>query len=119
MVIGIDSVEIDRIKKSIENEKFLERVYGTNELIELRETGTRAERCAAFFAAKEAFSKTLGTGVRGFSLTEVEILHNENGKPYLLLSGNALKMAKKLSYSFEVSITHTKTTATAIVIGFK
>ena len=119
MVVGIDSVEIDRIEKSIENERFLERVFGNNELIELRDNGTRAERCAALFAVKEAFSKAIGTGVRGFSLSEVQMLHDENGKPYLSLSGNAAKIAKKLGYSFEVSVTHTRAEATAIVIGTK
>jgi len=119
MVVGIDSVEIDRIEKSMESERFMMRVYGANELIEFRDTGSIAERCAASFAAKEAFSKALGTGVRGFSLSQVEVLHDESGKPYLLLSGQAKELAKKSGLNYELSITHTKSVATAIVIGFK
>ncbi|HZJ75608.1 MAG TPA: holo-ACP synthase [Clostridia bacterium] len=121
MVIGIDSIEIDSIENSIRSNRFVERVYGASELAELTLCGDaeKAQRCAALFAAKEAFSKALGTGIRGFSLNEVEVLHEENGKPYLYLSGNAKELAEHSSYNFEVSITHTKSVATAIVIGYK
>ncbi len=119
MAVGIDSVEIDRIGKSIENERFLQRVYGENEMIELRDAGTKAQRAASSFAAKEAFSKAVGTGIHGFSLSEAELLHDENGRPYLFLSGGALKLAEKLKLRFEVSITHTAGIATAIVIGWE
>lgn len=121
MAIGIDSIEIDSIEKSIKSERFVKRVYGAAELAELElcaDTG-KAQRYAALFAAKEAFSKALGTGIRGFSLTEVEVLHEENGKPYLHLSGNAKELAQKTGCNFEISITHTKSVATAIVIGYK
>ncbi len=119
MVIGIDSIEIDSIEKSMNSGRFLERVYGANELAELQSVAKKAQRCAALFAVKEAFSKALGTGVRGFSLAEVETLHEKNGKPYLHLSGNAAKIAENTGYAFEVSVTHTKSTATAVVIGYK
>lgn len=119
IVVGIDSIEIDSIEKSIQSKRFLERVYGVNEQKELHAVFAKAERCAALFAVKEAFSKALGTGVRGFSLNEVETLHKENGKPYLFLSGNAKEIAQKSGYSFEISITHTKRVATAVVIGYK
>ncbi len=119
MTVGIDSVEIDRIGQSIQNERFLNRVYGENELIELRDAGTKAQRAASSFAAKEAFSKAVGTGIGGFSLAEAELLHDENGRPYLLLSGSALKLAEEMGLHFEVSITHTANIATAIVIGWR
>ncbi|HZK21490.1 MAG TPA: holo-ACP synthase [Oscillospiraceae bacterium] len=121
MVIGIDSIEIDSIENSIKSKRFVERVYGTTELSELKLCGEnqKAQRCAALFAAKEAFSKALGTGIRGFSLSEVEVLHESSGKPYLHLSGSAKELAHKSGYSYEISITHTKSVATAIVIGYK
>lgn len=115
--IGIDLVEIERIKKSIQSEHFCERVFGENELKELRARNMPAQSAAACFAAKEAFSKAIGTGICGFSLTEVETLHTENGKPYLHLSGNALKLAGDLS--FDISITHTRELAQAVVIAYK
>ncbi|MGI6746547.1 MAG: Holo-(acyl-carrier-protein) synthase [Firmicutes bacterium ADurb.Bin300] len=121
MVVGIDSIEIDSIEKSVKSKRFVERVYGPNEQAELQGVpdSARAQRCAALFAAKEAFSKALGTGVRGFSLSQVEVLHENSGKPYLFLSGNAKEIAEETGYSFSVSITHTKSVATAIVIGYK
>lgn len=115
--IGIDLIEIERIKKSIESKHFCERVFGENELKELTDKGFPAQSAAACFAAKEAFGKSLGIGIFGFSLTEVETLHNKNGKPYLHLSGNALKLAGDLS--FDISITHTRELAEAVVIAFK
>ena len=71
------------------------------------------------FAGKEAFSKVLGLGFReGVSLREIEILRNENGKPYILLSGNTHKIAERLEIkNINVSITDTNNLSTAFVIG--
>lgn len=115
--IGIDLIEIERVKKSIESKHFCERVFGENELKELLAKNMPAQSAAACFAAKEAFGKAMGTGISGFALTEVETLHNENGKPYLKLSGSALKLAE--GYSFDISITHTRELAQAVVIAFE
>lgn len=114
--IGMDLVEIKRMERSIQSKHFCKRVFGEREYDELLKRGFPTQSAAACFAAKEAFSKAIGTGIRGFSLNEVEVLHYENGKPYLFLSGNALKMAENLS--FDVSITHTDETAGAIVLAF-
>lgn len=112
MRVGIDSVEISRIKKSLEIPGFAKKVYSPEELEFLK----RAESYAGNFAAKEAFSKALGTGIRGFSLNEISVLRDSLGAPYLKLDGKALEAAKGLS--FTVSITHTKDIATAIVIAY-
>ena len=117
--IGIDSVEIERIRKSIEKDTFIKRVYGERELEELLEKNMPAQSAAACFCAKEAFSKAIGTGVTGFNLNEVETLHCESGKPYLVFCGSAEKIVEQSGFSFDISITHTDTTATAVVIAFK
>lgn len=117
MRVGIDSVEIARIEKSILRPGFLERVYSEEELCLFRKRNMRAETIAANFAVKEAFSKAIGTGVVGFSLKDVCALRDESGAPYLKLIGSAKSLAQGLS--FTVSITHTETTATAIVIAYK
>ncbi|MBR6005787.1 MAG: holo-ACP synthase [Clostridia bacterium] len=117
--IGIDSVEIDRIKKSIEKDSFIKRVYGEQELEELRKKNMPAQSAAACFCAKEAFSKAIGTGVTGFNLNEVETLHDEKGKPFLVFSGDAERIVDESGLSFDISITHTDTVATAAVIAFK
>ena len=117
--IGIDSVEIERIKKSIEKDSFVKRVYGAGELEELKKRKMPAQSAAACFCAKEAFSKAIGTGVTGFNLNEVETLHDEKGKPFLVFSGTAKKIVDESGLSFDISITHTDTVATAVVIAFR
>lgn len=74
-----------------------------------------AEYYAARFAAKEAFSKALGTGIKGFSLTEIEIREDDNGKPYFALSGRAAKLAEGLS--LHLSMSHEREEAVAMVVA--
>ncbi len=115
--VGIDLVEIKRIKNSIRNPRFCSRVLGKSEYAQLASRGFPVQSIAASFCAKEAFSKALGTGIRGFKLYEVELLREENGKPYLHLTGNAAQIASQQNKLFSVSVTHTKEYAAAVVIG--
>ncbi len=95
LFVGIDSVEINRIEKAMKNPRFCQRVFGEAENSLLAMRGFSAESAAACFCAKEAFSKAMGTGIRGFRLSEVELLRNDVGAPFLQLSGNALKIARE------------------------
>lgn len=113
---GIDIVDIKRIEHSLENESFKAKVYGQDELKELE--SKRSESYAGVFCAKEAFAKALGTGIRGFSLCEVQVLHDEYGAPYFSLSGNAQKVATEKGLKFSLSISHTDTVAIASVIAY-
>ncbi len=113
--VGIDTVEISRIRKCAARDSFMKRVFSASELEMFRSKRDPAPSIAANWAAKEAFSKALGTGVRGFGLCEVECLRDELGAPYLVLSGKAEQAAEGLSFC--VSLTHTKDLAAAIVIG--
>jgi holo-[acyl-carrier protein] synthase len=115
--VGIDMLEISRIRKSALKPRFLSRVFGRQELALYRERGSPASFLAANFCAKEAFSKALGTGIRGFELKDVQLLRDELGKPYLALSGKAKELAKGLD--FEASVSHTKEHAVAVVISNK
>lgn len=115
---GIDLIEIARVKSSLENEHFLERVFGERERAQFEAKGSRAESIAGAFAAKEAFSKALGTGIRGFLLHEVEVLHDELGRPYFALSGSAEKIANERGMRFALSITHTEQYAAAFVTAW-
>ena len=116
---GIDLVEIKRIEKSLQNERFLERFFGKEEIAELQKKNLSAQSVAACFAAKEAFLKVTQTGLSGFSLCEIELLHKESGAPYIKLSGKAKSWQEKENVQLSVSITHTKELAQAIVIGEK
>ncbi len=115
MRVGIDTVELVRIEKSLEINGFTEKVYSLKERVLLAVKKNMVPSAAANFAAKEAFSKALGTGVRGFALNEVSVLRDSLGAPYIELSGRAKEVAKGLEFS--VSITHTDSVATAIVIA--
>ncbi len=83
-----------------------------------RQRGMRPETIAANFAAKEAFAKALGTGVRGFSLGEVSVLRDRLGAPYFLLSGRAKQLAEERGLAFSVSLTHTDALAAAFVVAW-
>lgn len=116
---GIDLIEVVRIQHSIQSPGFLRRVFSPEEQTLLMQRGMSAQTAAANFAAKEAFAKALGTGVRGFSLCEVSLLRDDLGKPYFNLSGNALQIVTREQYTLSVSVTHTKEYASAVVVCYK
>lgn len=116
--VGTDIVEIDRIKKSAQRQSFVERVYSPQEREMFEEKSFPYPSMAGNWAAKEAFSKALGTGVRDFKLAEVEVLRDELGAPYIKLSGDAEKIAEKMGLGFAVSISHSENYATAVVLAY-
>lgn len=115
---GIDLVEINRIKKSLENPRFLMRYFSKEEIEMFQKRNYFVSSVAANFAAKEAFSKALGTGIRGFSLDEISVLRDESGAPFFVFSGNAKKIVDSRRLNFSLSLSHTDTTACAMVVGF-
>lgn len=75
--IGVDIIEIARIKEAVElNESFIEKLFSKNEIEYLQTRNLRAEYIAGRFAAKEAVSKALGTGFRGFNMKDIEVDRN-------------------------------------------
>lgn len=115
--IGTDIIEIDRIRKAIKKEKFLSRFYAKEEIALFMEKKDMAPSAAANFAAKEAFSKALGTGVRSFYLKDIVILRDELGKPYVV--DNQVMQAIKKQYGITcifVTLSHSKTVAVATVV---
>ena len=120
MIVGIgnDIIEIERIEKAILKEGFKNKVYTERELENIEKRGNRTETYAGIFSAKEAISKAIGTGVRGFSLTDLEILNDDLGKPYVVVSEKLDKIikSKKEDYQIEISISHSKKYATAMAI---
>lgn len=115
--VGIDSAAIDCVANMLQNPSFLRRVYGEREQQELQKNGMPAQSAAACFAAKEAFGKAMGTGISGFALCDVQLLHEESGKPYLALSGDALALAQQNDCTLLVSVTHEENLATVVVFG--
>ena len=118
--IGTDIVKISRIKKSINKRKFLSRLFNEKEIIKCKKTKNSSNCYAKRFAAKEAFSKALGTGVsRGISFNEIVILNEKNGRPYIKLIENTKKIVekklKKRKYKISLSLTDEENYAVAFV----
>ena len=120
MIVGIgnDIIEIERIEKAISKEGFKAKVFTQREIENIVKRGNRAETYAGIFSAKEAISKAIGTGVREFSLTDLEILNDDLGKPYVIVSDklNKIIQRKKENYQIEIAISHSKKYATAMAI---
>ena len=117
---GVDIIEIDRIKKSIEEMgSFKERVF-TGKEIEYcdKRNKARYESFAARFAGKEAVLKALGTGLaEGLEWKMVEILNDEKGKPYVVLSQKALELYEGMgAIDIDISVSHCGSYAVAYVV---
>lgn len=118
MIIGIgtDIIEINRIERAINsNKNFIKKVFTEKEIEMFNKRNMRSEVIAGNFAAKEAISKALGTGIKGFSLVDIEILRDEFGKPIAHLS-NAIEKIINKEYRLNISISHNKTSAIAFAI---
>lgn len=112
---GIDIAEVARLEKAIASEAFLDRVYTQAEIAycRSRQKGAAAS-FAGRFAAKEAVMKALGTGMRGGSFQEIEIINDELGCPRLQLCGHFQQLAQeKGAKKFWVSISHERSYAVA------
>ena len=108
--IGVDIIEIYRIKELLEkNPRFLERTFTNNEVEYFKSKGLKAETVAGNFAAKEAISKAIGTGIRKFNFKDIEVLRNELGKPIVKTYNNLNHIC--IAYNvieIKVSISHCK-----------
>jgi len=119
VAVGVDIIEIARIQRALDDfgERFLRRVYTEREADRYRD---RISELAARFAAKEATSKALGTGIRGIRWREMEVLPNRRGKPVLILHGAAAQRAEALGLTdFSVSLTHSRGDAMAFVVALQ
>jgi len=119
--LGIDIIEVDRIEHAVnKNERFLTRNFTEKEIEYFNKKGGKFTSIAGNFAAKEAISKALGTGFRGFNFSDIEILRDELGRPIVNLYNGADKKAKELGITeFMISISHTHIYAVANCICIK
>ena len=119
MSIGIDIIEIDRIHKIVDRNKFfLLHIFSKNEISQIKSKKQIYASIACRFCAKESFFKCVGTGITSMeSLKEVQILNLENGKPFIALSGKLHEKYKK--YRFDLSMSHCQKYACAVVQKFK
>jgi holo-[acyl-carrier protein] synthase len=95
--IGTDIISVNRIKKSIKSKSFLNRLFSKEEISRCSKLTNSSNCYAKRFAAKEAFSKALGTGIsNGINFNEIIVLNEKNGKPFIKLKGKTkLQINKK------------------------
>ena len=93
---GVDIIENSRIKKSILNNSFLNRVFTNKEILISEKMKNKSSYFAKRFAAKEAFVKSLGTGFRnGFNFKDISVINDKLGKPSFLITKKIKNMIKK------------------------
>ena len=121
--IGIDVVEVERIGSSLSQfgTKFEERVFTERERTYCRSMKRPEIHFAARFAAKEAVSKALGTGIgKDVGWLDMEIVRAENGEPSVVLTGDAAKFAGANNVGvIKISLTHAEhyAAANAVALG--
>jgi len=112
--VGFDLCEISRMEKQAENARFLNRFFTEVEVAFILSKGkNKAQTMAGIFAAKEALTKALGTGI-AFELKDIGVLHTDAGQPYYILTGEAAKLAG--DDQFRLSISHDGCMAGAVCI---
>jgi len=119
--IGVDIVKNSRIKKSILNKSFLYRVFTNEEILISKNIKNKSSYFAKRFAAKEAFSKSLGTGFRDdFNFKDISVINDKLGKPSFFISKKIKNMIKKKfkirKFNFFLSITDEEKYSMAFVI---
>tara|TARA_B100001121_G_scaffold149355_1_gene130742 strand:- start:194 stop:577 length:384 start_codon:yes stop_codon:yes gene_type:complete len=118
--VGTDIIQVNRLKKSLNKKLFLSRIYSKEEILKCKRSKVNSNCFAKRFAAKEAFSKALGTGIsKGISFNEIVVLNEKSGKPYIKLINKTKKIVerklKKKIYKISLSIADEKDYAVAFV----
>lgn len=109
---GTDIIEVNRIKKAIEEtEGFLEKIYSQTEIEVGNKKGEKAkyQYYAGRFAAKEAVFKAVSKALKVKSIADIEILNEPDGRPYVILNGTR-------AHNIDISISHIEKYATAFAI---
>ena len=116
--IGTDIIEVDRIKNSLSKRgDFLKKIFTEREIQMFEQKGNNPQTIAGNFAAKEAISKSLGLGIRGYNFKDIEILRNDLGKPVVKTYNNLNQICIQYSVvEIKVSISHSESYAVASAI---
>ena len=117
LATGVDIIEIQRFAGTIERqgERFKKRFFTPTEL---EQVGENMASLAVRFAAKEAVSKALGTGMGKVRPIEMEVVRDEKRAPHLHLHGEARRVAESLGlHTWSISLSHTDEYAVAFVVA--
>ena len=118
--IGTDIIKISRFKKLIKTKSLLKRLFSELEITKCSKIKNYTNCYAKRFAAKEAFSKALGTGIaKGINFNEIVVLNNKNGKPFIRLikktKKNVEKRLRNKKYKISLSLSDEANYAVAFV----
>ena len=119
--VGVDIVEKSRIKKSLKNKHFTKRIFTNTEILLAKSKKDKIAFYANRFAAKEAFSKSIGTGFRNnLNFIDLSIKNDKLGKPLFVITDKLKKIIKKkfkiTKFDFFLSISDEKKYSIAYVI---
>ena len=115
--IGVDIEEVARIKAVINGrENFIQRFFSRDEEELFARKRFNPETICGNFCSKEAFVKALGTGFRGITMKDIEVLRDELGSPYYQISGELAEKLKDKGFKWHLSLSHTAQTAVAFCI---
>jgi holo-[acyl-carrier protein] synthase len=119
--IGVDIVENSRITQSLKNKLFIKRIFSDSEILIAKKMKNKKNYYAKRFAAKEAFTKSIGTGFRNdLDFKDISIINDKMGKPTFVVNEKIKKIIKKqfktLSFNFFLSISDEKKYSIAYVI---
>ena len=116
--IGVDITAVKRFEKWVNSPDMIERFFNEKEIKSGKSLSAVCQQYAVRFAAKEAFSKAIGTGISGFNLKDVYITNDEFGKPIINVQNSAEEILKNRcqNYKLHVSLSHEKEYAIAYVI---
>lgn len=117
---GIDIIKVSRIKEIIDKKQdsFYKKIFTEREIEYIVSKGNDYKTVAGLFAAKEAVSKVIGTGIGKLSWKDMEILHTVSGKPYIQLSKKGQGLLNDINLnSIEITISHEEEYAIAFAIG--
>ena len=117
--VGIDLVDIDRFRRSLERTPSMaERMFTPGERDYARAANDPTQRFAARFAAKEAVMKAMGVGLGAFGFHDVEVVRADGGQPSLVVVGAAELLAVERGVvTWQLSLTHTRASAGAVVVA--
>ncbi len=116
---GTAIIEIDRIRRIARNPKFLSKYFSADEIRYLVNHNLSPSLIAENYCAKIAFAKAIGTGVRIVPASDVAILRDRLGSPFIIANGRAKMLCERENYVVNVSVAHCKKFATASIILFK
>ena len=119
--VGVDIVDKNRIKKSLKNKLFIKRIFTDSEILLAKNKKDKISFYSNRFAAKEAFSKSIGTGFReNLNFSDLSIKNDKLGKPIFVITDKIKKLIKKKfkisKFDFLLSISDEKKYSIAYVL---